>query len=126
MSDKPPLPPGVLPNLTDTDPPPLNESTVIGDGFVGAVPFCEDTPHVTYDGTTLACTMGNWAGTPTAYAYQWQMDGEDVGSDAATYQPGEADALKTATCIVTASNDYGSTAAPPSNAIVVGDAGQAP
>jgi hypothetical protein len=34
MSDKPPLPPGVLPNITDTDPPPLNPATVVGDGVV--------------------------------------------------------------------------------------------
>ena len=34
MSDKPPLPPGILPNIFDTDPPPLNPATIIGDGFV--------------------------------------------------------------------------------------------
>jgi len=34
MSDKPYLPPGVLPNIFDTDPPPLNPATIIGDGFV--------------------------------------------------------------------------------------------
>lgn len=115
-----PLPPGVLPNITDTDPPPVNPGTIIGDGFVGAVPACMDTPHVTYDGTTLSCTMGNWIGEPSAYAYKWQLDGNDVtGADEPTYTPKGSDAGEV-TCIVTASNDYGATAAPPSNAIAVG------
>lgn len=34
MADREPLPPGVLPGITDTDPPPLNPATVIGDGVV--------------------------------------------------------------------------------------------
>lgn len=34
MSDKPPLPPGQLPNITDTDPPPLHPATEVGDGYV--------------------------------------------------------------------------------------------
>jgi hypothetical protein len=112
------LPPGVLPMITNTDPLPLHPNTIVGDGFVGAVPFCEDTPHVLFDGNTLSCTMGNWIGAPTAYAYQWQIGGSDVGQDAPTYdvQAGDnGDAI----CIVTASNAYGSTVAPPSNAVTV-------
>ena len=36
MSDVPreTLPPGVLPNITDTDPPPLHPATVVDDGRV--------------------------------------------------------------------------------------------
>jgi hypothetical protein len=34
MSDKPPLPPGELPHITDTDPPPLNPATIVEDGVV--------------------------------------------------------------------------------------------
>jgi len=35
MSDeKETLPPGELPHITDTDPPPIHPSTVVGDGVV--------------------------------------------------------------------------------------------
>jgi hypothetical protein len=34
MAEREPLPPGVLPNITDTDPPPLHPTTVVGDGVV--------------------------------------------------------------------------------------------
>jgi len=34
MPDKPPLPPGILPNIFDTDPPPLHPATEVGDGYV--------------------------------------------------------------------------------------------
>ena len=43
-------------------------------------------PHVGQDGDILSCTMGNWTGEPTAYAYQWQRDGtEDVGDGTDAY-----------------------------------------
>lgn len=35
MADREPLPPGILPNVTDTDPPPMNPATVVHDGYVG-------------------------------------------------------------------------------------------
>lgn len=31
---QPPLKPGELPSITDTDPPPLHPATVVGDGYV--------------------------------------------------------------------------------------------
>lgn len=116
MSDKPPLPPGILPNITDTDPPPVHEDTVAGP------PAVVDIPHVEQKGADLTCTMGNWTNKPTGYAYQWQIDGNDVGDDAASYTPGPSDAGKAATCIVTATNHLGSTAAPPGGPLVVGAA----
>lgn len=76
-------------------------------------------PFVAQAGTQLSCTMGNWTGEPTSYAYAWQMDGVSVGTDAATYDVQAGDVGHTATCIVTASNAAGSTAAPPSNGVVV-------
>ena len=33
MSDRPPLPPGILPNIFDTDPPPTNPATIVADGI---------------------------------------------------------------------------------------------
>ena len=63
--------------------------------------------------------MGNWSGEPTAYAYQWQLDGTPIGTDAASYAVTPDDVGHTADCIVTASNAIGSTAAPPSNGVTI-------
>lgn len=112
MSDEPPLPPGVLPNVTDTDPPPIHEDTVY------AAPSVVDVPMVSQEGATLHCTMGIWTSKPESYAYQWQLDGADVGDNAPTFDASGA-AGRIATCIVTATNDLGSTAAPPSNPVTV-------
>jgi hypothetical protein len=113
MSDEPTLPPGVLPNITDTDPPPVHPDTVAGP------PAVIDVPYASQEGATLSCTMGNWSNMPTTYAYQWQLDGDDVGDNSATYAVAARDVGKTAVCIVTAGNDLGSTAAPPSNPVTV-------
>jgi len=78
-----------------------------------------DIPHVSQTAEVLTCTLGNWTGEPTSYAFQWKMGAANVGTNAATYtvQPGDVGA--TATCIVTATNAHGSTPAPPSNGVVV-------
>lgn len=76
-------------------------------------------PHVTQTASVLDCTMGTWDGEPTAYAYQWQLDGADAGTNSPSYVVQAGDVGTTATCIVTATNDAGSTAAPPSNGLVV-------
>ena len=99
----------------------LGELGVTGEGAGAptAPPVNVDVPHVSQAGDVLTCTMGNWQGTPSSYAYQWQLDGVDVGADADTITVTAADAGKTATCVVTATNDLGSTAAPPSSGLVV-------
>jgi hypothetical protein len=107
------LPLGELPHITDTDPPPLHPDTITGP------PEVVDVPHASQEGATLSCTMGNWTNLPTAYAYQWQLDGEDVGGNAATHDVAADDDGKTALCFVTAINDRGETTAPPSNTVVV-------
>jgi hypothetical protein len=84
-----------------------------------APPVNRDVPHATQQGAQLNCTMGNWDGEPTSYAYQWEINGTAAGTDAATYDVQAADAGKTATCTVTATNALGSTAAPPSNGVVI-------
>jgi hypothetical protein len=84
-----------------------------------AAPGNVDVPHVSQTGDTLNCTMGNWTHDPTSYAYQWQLDGDNVGTDAPDYTRAEADVGKTATCVVTATNASGSTTAPPADSIVV-------
>lgn len=82
-------------------------------------PMNMDVPYVSQDADRLLCTMGNWEGTPTSYAYAWKVDGASVGSNAATYTTTADDVGKTATCVVTATNAAGSTVAPPSNSVVV-------
>jgi hypothetical protein len=49
------------------------------------------------------------------------VDGAVVGTDAATHTVTAADAGKAASCIVTATNAHGSTAAPPSADLVITD-----
>lgn len=90
-----------------------------GEPAPGAAPVNTAIPAVTQSGITLTCTQGTWDGTPTSYAYQWKMDGVNVGTNLATYDTIPADVGLTATCIVTATNATGSTAAPPSVGVVV-------
>ena len=84
-----------------------------------APPVNRDVPFVSQSGSTLNCTMGNWDGEPTSYAYQWQIDGADVGTGGADYAVQSGDVGKGAVCVVTATNALGSTVAPPSNSVVV-------
>jgi hypothetical protein len=76
-------------------------------------------PYVSQDGNVLHCTTGEWSHDPTSYAYQWQLDGADKGTNSPDYTRAAGDVGKTATCVVTASNAQGSTAAPPSNGVVI-------
>ena len=94
--------------------------------WLGVAPFNEDAPAVLVNGAvvpsaavgdTLTCTMGNWLGIPTGYAYQWKSGGTNVGTNSNTYVAVAGDSGKTITCVVTATNASGSTAAPPSNGV---------
>jgi hypothetical protein len=92
-----------------------------------APPVNRDVPHLSGTGTvaeTLTVTLGNWEGEPTDYSFAWKRDGETVGSNAVTYRVDTADAGHSITCVVTAMNAKGSTAAPPSNAIPVAEPGR--
>jgi hypothetical protein len=86
-------------------------------------PVNRDVPYVSGSGavgSALSCTMGNWdnMGTGTvSYAYQWQSGGNPVGDGSASYTPVAGDSGMDVTCVVTATNEVGSTAAPPSNAV---------
>lgn len=82
-------------------------------------PTVVDVPYVSQSGAQLGCTMGNWHGEPSAYAYAWHMDGAANGGTDATHAVQAGDVGKSASCIVTATNAKGSTAAPMSNAVVV-------
>jgi hypothetical protein len=82
-------------------------------------PVNTGVPVVTQAADVLTCTQGTWDGSPTGYAYAWAIDGGPVGTDSATYTALPADIGLTATCVVTATNATGSTAAPPSVGVVV-------
>jgi hypothetical protein len=90
-------------------------------GNGATAPVNRDVPHVSQAGAELLCTMGNWNGEPTSYAYQWKFDGADGPGDGATCPVTAAEVGKTATCVVTATNAHGSTAAPPSNEVTIAD-----
>ena len=70
-------------------------------------------------GSNLNCTMGNWFAVPTSYTYQWKRGATNVGSNAASYRVAAGDAGSNITCVVTATNANGSTAAPASNALAI-------
>jgi len=82
-------------------------------------PVNVDVPYVGQDGALLACTMGNWEGEPTGYAYQWVGDGLEIGAGEPTYPLTEADVGRVFSCVVTASNAFGETEAPASNEVTV-------
>jgi len=94
---------------------------VTGEGGAASAPVNVDVPHVQQAADVLTCTMGNWQGEPTAYAYAWTLDGAPVGTDSATHTVTSAEVGQTAVCTVTATNAAGSTAAPPSVGVVVTD-----
>ena len=86
-----------------------------------AAPVNIDVPAVTGDasvGGLLTCTMGNWGNEPVSYAYQWS-NGANVGDGSSSYTVAEADAGTQISCVVTATNAGGSTAAPASNALAI-------
>jgi hypothetical protein len=103
------------------DPPPLLPVTP-----PKLAPVCKTVPYVGGIGTvgsTLTCTMGTWSGEPTAYAYQWQSDGNAIATaTSASYVIAAGDSGHSLACVVTATNNLGSTTAAPSNAVVVNGA----
>jgi len=64
-------------------------------------------------GSTLSSTTGIWTGTPTiTYGYQWKRSGVDiVGETNSTYVLVVADYNVAITCVVTATNAFGSASA---------------
>jgi hypothetical protein len=82
------------------------------------IPYASANAKPPIVGTVCSVTNGNWTGSPTGYAYQWKRDGTTNLGTAATYTLVAADVGgHQITCVVTATNATGSTAAPPSNPI---------
>jgi hypothetical protein len=89
-------------------------------------PAVVDIPSVSGAGTvggTLTCTMGNWTGEPSGYAYEWRADTTNVLGNGESYVVDEVCVGHEVCCVVTASNAFGSTQAPPSNATMIAAAG---
>jgi len=87
-----------------------------------AAPINVDAPHISGTasvGSTLTATTGNWTGSPDTYAYQWKRGSTNVGTNSSTYVVQAGDAGASITCVVTATNEAGAAAAPPSNAIAI-------
>jgi hypothetical protein len=110
------------PETSDLTPGDLNPPSEPGDGVSGTAPVNVDVPYVSQDGAALNCTMGNWEGEPTTYAYQWQAEGVDVGDDTATHALVESDIGLAFVCVVSATNAAGTTTAPPSNMVTAVEA----
>jgi hypothetical protein len=114
-----PTEPGLLAQDFVTSPPPREAATPIT-----TPPINLDAPYLAgagIVGETLTCTMGNWEGEPTSYVYAWATDGapNSAAGDSYTVVPG--DVGHEITCVVTATNELGSTQAPPSNGVIVSD-----
>jgi hypothetical protein len=84
-------------------------------------PINRAVPYVSQYGDTLTCTMGTWTGEPTAYSYEWTLDGTPAGDDSDTLIVTAAEVGQVAVCVVTATNDTGTTEAPPSNEVTVAE-----
>jgi Protein of unknown function (DUF3383) len=98
------------------------ELVLVGLGVLqppAAAPGNVDVPFVSQNGSVMNCTLGNWTNEPTSYAFQWKRGATNIGTNAATYTVVGADIGATLTCVVTATNAIGSTAAPASNGVVV-------
>ncbi len=73
-------------------------------------------------GATLTCSPGQWTGSPTSYAYQWERNGTVIpGATNSTYIATSADQNTTIQCLVTATNAGGSASAL-SNGLTVANA----
>jgi hypothetical protein len=103
-----------------------------GTGTPPVAPIIKDVPALTVGGTVAATgavgsaisvTNGNWRAVPTEYHYAWKGSNNPLGTDVNTYTPVEADIGKQVTCVVSAVNAVGTTAAPPSNAVEIVPAG---
>jgi hypothetical protein len=105
-SDTTPPPGGQIPEDAPALLPPVNKD----------VPYLSGTPEV---GQTLHITLGNWTGEPTTYGFQWQSDSSPVGTDNNAYVVVDVDSGHSIDCVVSATNAVGTTAAPPSNAVVI-------
>jgi hypothetical protein len=87
---------------------------------VGSIPIVEnsrvpvntDRPALSGDflvGTVATCSDGIWTNDPTEFSYQWYRDSREIPlAFMSTYLLINLDREKTISCLVTATNDFGS------------------
>jgi hypothetical protein len=69
-------------------------------------------------GLAVSCISGEWLSAPT-FKYQWQADGEDIlQAITSVHTVTLADVGKVLTCVVTATNEFGSTDAVSNECVV--------
>ena len=81
-----------------------------------------DIPQIMGDaevGAALTVTMGNWEGEPKLYSSAWISDEDTKLAYGSEYVVQPSDAGHSITCVVEATNNAGTTLAPPSNAIAI-------
>ena len=85
-------------------------------------PLLVGTPVVSGVGTlgnTLTCSKGVWDNGVATYAYQWKSAAANVGTSVPTYTPVAGDVTKAITCVVSATNAFGTTVAPASKGVTI-------
>jgi len=76
---------------------------------VVTLPAISGTPR---KGAVLTCSAGEWAGSPSTFAWQWTLDAAPIaGAIGETYSVLGSDVDHLAGCAVTATNEFGSTTA---------------
>jgi len=93
-------------DIAPNDPPTVITAPFISQTGVGAA-------------STLNCTLGNWNGAPTSRTYQWRLNGANVGTNSPSYTVAAPDVGKLATCLMTATNSFGTSGPTISNTITV-------
>jgi hypothetical protein len=96
-----------------------NASVVVTPGSAPAIAVAPAvTPTSATIGTLLSSTVGTWVNTPTSFTYQWKRGAvTNLGAGTSQYTVVAGDVGQSITCVVTATNSSGSTAAT-SNAVV--------
>jgi hypothetical protein len=78
-----------------------------------------DVPYAEQRGATLNCTMGNWAGEPNSYDYEWVRDGTTRVAMGPDHSITADDVGQSLACTLIAANAGGASAPVTSNAVVV-------
>jgi len=86
-------------------------NTITADTYAAPVnsspPFISGTTTI---GSVLTSTFGGWLNSPTSYAFQWNRNGSPIPSATTpSYTLVLADSASAITCVVTATNAFGST-----------------